>query len=268
MNSVYAVALFWRVLPLRIIKYSAIPNRVYKISHAILNTHPFGVKTDCANPLYQSFTPGTIGEKNPPKIPGTNEITIAKTNVKNFFIISSLYITQYTTPPPTPPQERFPKTLQNKTAAIATVKFWHALGDCNSHIRLRSMGPFRLRLEPLGSHPRSCNKIKPPQSRRLNFGTPWGIRTLDLQIRNLMLYPAELRAQHHLFYTIIYKIQAPSPIRHKTISQQQPFSICAIQKTYKYLRTRTKSASPPDILPSQPHLPRERTSTSPPFPTI
>lgn len=140
--------------------------------------------------------------------------------------------------------------------------------DCNSHIRFRSMGPFRLRLEPLGSHPRSCNKIKPPQSRRLNSGTPWGIRTLDLQIRNLMLYPAELRAQHHLFYTIIYKIQAPSPIRHKTISQQQPFSICAIQKTYKYLRTRTKSASLPDILPSQPHLPRERTSISPPFPAI
>ena len=24
--------------------------------------------------------------------------------------------------------------------------------DCNSHIRFRSMGPFRLRLEPVGSH--------------------------------------------------------------------------------------------------------------------
>lgn len=120
---------------------------------------------------------------------------------------------------------------------------------------------------PRNDSPKHC-KTKPPQSRRLNSGTPWGIRTLDLQIRNLMLYPAELRAQRHLFYTIFYKIQAPSPIRHKTISQQQPFSICAIQKTYKYLRTRTKSASLPDILPSQPHLPRERTSISPPFPAI
>ena len=57
----------------------------------------------------------------------------------------------------------------------------------------------------------ACNKINTANSGGLNFGTPYRIRTCDLQIRNLMLYPAELRA--HMRYILYYFLENSS---HKT----------------------------------------------------
>ena len=82
-----------------------------------------------------------------------------------------------------------PRSQKQKHPVWGVFYFWWEWLDCNSHIRCRSMGPFRLRLEPGGSHLTTHSQKQKPTIRSVCvFGGSGWIRTssgLSQQIYSL-----------------------------------------------------------------------------------